>query len=369
MNFRLICLFFLLSLTGLVVSSCNQTPAEPSPPPISAQETSLPASTLTSNETAIAEQVTPPATPEPPATPPLPLVVLLASPDADPAQASAIESVMADLAAADDLGFEVHAALSQANLHPAMRLVVVLPPASNLADLVAAAPNTQFLAIGITDLETAENLTVLGSGGTRPDQLGFLAGYLAATITSEWRVGVISLGNLPSENAARQGFLNGVVFFCGLCRQTYPPFLNYPMYFELPADAGQAEWQALTDELKQKSVQTVFVAPGVGEEGMVTTLAQAGINLIGVEPPPAAIRDQWVASIHPSYPDSLRAIWPNLMAGQSAANLPAKLEISDVNPELLSPGRQQLVQSFLADLAGGFIDTGVDPLTGIPNGE
>jgi hypothetical protein len=38
--------------------------------------------------------------------------------------------------------------------------------------------------------------------------------------------------------------------------------------------------------------------------------------------------------------------------------------LGNVNPDLVSPGRQQLVEAMLADLRVGFIDTGVDPQTG-----
>jgi hypothetical protein len=49
---------------------------------------------------------------------------------------------------------------------------------------------------------------------------------------------------------------------------------------------------------------------------------------------------------------------PALLAGKGAIELPASLEISDVNANLLSPGRQQLAEEILADLLAGYIATG-----------
>jgi hypothetical protein len=40
------------------------------------------------------------------------------------------------------------------------------------------------------------------------------------------------------------------------------------------------------------------------------------------------------------------------------------LTLLDVNPALFSPGKQRLAQETLDDLLAGFIDTGVDPVTG-----
>jgi hypothetical protein len=40
------------------------------------------------------------------------------------------------------------------------------------------------------------------------------------------------------------------------------------------------------------------------------------------------------------------------------------LALQHVNPQLVSPGRQRLVEEMLAELRAGYIDTGVDPATG-----
>jgi hypothetical protein len=39
--------------------------------------------------------------------------------------------------------------------------------------------------------------------------------------------------------------------------------------------------------------------------------------------------------------------------------------IEDINPERLTLGREAWVQEILQDLIDGYIDTGVDPITGI----
>jgi len=195
-------------------------------------------------------------------------------------------------------------------------------------------------------------------------ETGFLAGFIAAVVTPEWRVGVISTSNNPAGIAARNGFLNGVIYFCGLCRQTYPPYEDYPLYVELPAGSSPAEWQATADTLRDRLVKTVYVAPGAGDQALLTYIAEADINIIGSSQPPEAIRDHWVASIQPDYLQALQQVWPELVNGTGAAELPTTIEIDAVNASLFSPGRQMLVDEFLNDLQNGYIDTGVDPVTG-----
>lgn len=347
---RLVLIFF---LSSTVLTACNSTTPETSPPSAMSSEAGSPAT-----ET---QQPTETITQPPSATSPPSLVVLVVPPEADPAQAGALQSALAKLSAAEGLEFEVQPALAPGNPTPALRLVVALAPDPGLASLVAAAPDVQFLGIGIPGLTPTANLSLIGSQGVTPDQQGFLAGYLAAVVTPEWRTAVMSISDTPSGMATRQGFLNGVIFFCGLCRQTYPPFYTYPMYVELPGGASSPEWQAAADVLKDKFVQTVYLAPGAGDETLLTSLAEAGLHLIGSQTPPAAIQAAWIATVGLDYITPVQTIWPDLINGKGGANLPAALAVSDINPDLLSPGRQRLVEELSRELQSGFIDTGVAP--------
>ena len=259
---------------------------------------------------------------------------------------------------------QVRPSLTQADLGEQVRVVVSLPPDPGLANLAAAAPGTRFVAVGMPDVQPAKNLFVVGAQGDRPDRQGFLAGDIAASITPDWRIGVINREDTGAGKAARQGFFNGATYYCGLCRSTYPPFYEYPLYAELPAQASQAEQQAAADYMIDHAAKTVYVYPGAGDEALLEYLAQNGVNLIGGVTPPQAAQSQWVASIQPDLLKAVRDLWPRLLKGEPGASVDVPLAITNANPALFSPGRQRLAQTTLDDLLAGFIDTGVDPQTG-----
>jgi hypothetical protein len=249
-------------------------------------------------------------------------------------------------------------------------LVVALPPDPGLANLASANPGIQFLAVGIGGveagrLEAGANVSLIGAQGGRPDLSGFLAGYLASVVTQDWRVGVISRADLTEAKAARLGFVNGAIFYCGLCRPAYPPFVQYPLFSELLAEGEQAEQQA-ADQLIASAVKTVFLAPGIGETFLPGYLAQAGVNMIGGGSPAESLRPHWIASIRLDQAEAIRQLWPQLIKGEGGISVSAPVVITDVNPDLLSPGRQRLVEQMLSELLSGYIDTGVDPQTGEP---
>ena len=201
-------------------------------------------------------------------------------------------------------------------------------------------------------------------GTQRPDQMGFLAGTIAAEITPDWRVGILTAVGSGEGEAMRQGFVNGVFYFCGLCRPLYPPFPNtgYPITLQIPAGGNAADQQAAINQLRSWQVGTVFVDPAIADDALLDQLAEAGINFILAGPPPQQNRLNWVASL--GFGDSLQAVaagWSAILAGESGGSLALPLGLAETNPDLLSPGRQRLAEEMLNDLNAGLIDTGVDP--------
>lgn len=291
------------------------------------------------------------------------MVILLAAPEADAGLVNGLQTQLEDVSAQQGWQFETRGQLSPSELGDQVRLVVALAPDPGLSAMAAAAPQVQFLAVGIPGIETTDNLSSVTAGGVSADQLAFAAGYLAATITDDWRVGVISEAGTAAGQAAELGFTNGVFFLCGLCRPVNPPFPipGYPLVAQISAGAGQAERQAAIDLFNLWQVGTVYVVPEVADPELLRELAEAGLRIIGTQPPPADVKSSWVATLGSG--DLLGAVdvlLPTLLDGQGNQDNQLPLTISDVNAELLSPGRQRLVEEMLVDLTAGYIDTGVN---------
>jgi hypothetical protein len=288
---------------------------------------------------------------------------LLAPNGADPALVESLQAYLDEQAAQEGLRFQVRPELSAGEMAD-VSIVVALPPAGNLGELASASPHTRFLAVNIPDLAPTANLNVIKLGSQRPDQVGFLAGYTAAEITPDWRAGILTAAGSGEGEAMRQGFVNGVFYFCGLCRPVYPPFPNtgYPITLQIPAGGNTADQQAAINQLRSWQVGTVFVDPAIADDALLDQLTQAGINFILAGQPPQQNRASWVASL--GFGDSLQAVaeaWSALLEGEIGASSGLPLGFTETNPDLLSPGKQRLAEEMLKDLQAGFIDTGVDP--------
>ena len=294
------------------------------------------------------------------ATPTTPLAILVLPADLEPDTSNLYQKTVYDLAQASGLRFQVRNALTAADLDPGLKVVVALPPDPGIAALAAAAPQVQFLAINIPEVAAGGNISVLGNN-SQTDVSAFLAGYTAALITDDYRVGMI----IPKDDAdairALNAFANGMRFQCGVCRPIFFYNWSYPQYVEIRAEEDLANYDAYADILiLQYKVSTIYLYPDIATLDLETYIGTTGASMIGTISPeqrPAG----WVMTIQPDIIKAIQNSWPNLVAGQGGVTVQSPLGLSDIDPSLLSPGRQRLVEQTLSDLQAGLISTGVNP--------
>ena len=331
----------------LVLLACNGAQQEPAP-----TETQI--STFSPSP-----QITDTPIPTPTQAPPL--AILLAPEGSDTELEGKLSETLQELATGSGMRFEARLALSPSDVETdPVAIVVALAGEASFPDLVAAAPQTQFLGIGYNDLEAGSNLSLVKSSPSQAGELAFISGYVAATVTKDWRAGVFYESG--SGEATRQAFSNGLYYFCGLCRSVYPPYPvpGYPLYYELTAGGTPAEWDAAINYFKEWQVATVYVPPPLDGDDFLMALSQAGFNLIANRQPPVGMSAHWVATISSTdVVQEIQNLWPQLASGSGGKTVEIAAGIDAANPELFSVGKQNLVRSMIADLAGGYIDTGV----------
>jgi hypothetical protein len=297
-----------------------------------------------------------------------PLTILVLPVDMPQAESNQYQTLVYDLARTNGMRFQVRNVLTPADLAfegSALKVVVVLPPDPGLAALTAAAQGVQFLAVGISGLSPASNLSSIGESGLPVDQQAFLAGYIAGMVAPEWRVGILSQKDTPGGEAARTAFENGYHFYCGDCfNPNFPqPFSHglYPVVVRIPTDAPESDYTGYANLLIQNFVKVAYLYPDIATPALLNYMAQNGVLLISQTLPREDIRSNWIASIQPDLTSSLQRIFPDLVAGKGGQVVPTPLFLTDVNPDLLSDAKLRLVQDVLDGLQNGTIGTGVNP--------
>jgi len=294
------------------------------------------------------------------ATPTIPLAILIVPAELDPDTSNLYQKTVYDLTQAAGYRFQVRNELKPTDLEPGLKVVIALPPDPGIAALAAAAPDVQFLAINIPEVSAGGNISLLGNN-SQTDVAAFLAGYTAAMITDDYRIGML----MPKDNAdairALNAYATGMAYYCGTCRPLYLYNWTYPQYVEIGADEDKANYHAYADILMlQYKVQTIYLYPDIVTSELESYIGSTGTSMIGTLTPeerPAG----WVMTIQPDIVKAIQNAWSDLIAGKGGITVQSPLGLGDVDPSLLSPGKQRLVEQTLNDLQAGRINTVASP--------
>jgi len=339
-------IFYWLFIIILILVGCSSQP-DTQTPSIEPNFTETPAPTATLADTP---------------TPLSPVGVFLTPPESDPSLVEELNPLVGGYIRAEGLRFQVLETMAPGDfLTDDFRLVIVLSPYPDLETLAQGAPDTKFLAVGFNDLDPLDNLSVLRSGGGDFGVQGFTAGYIAAMITTDWRVAVLSVQESDDALAAREGFRVGVKYFCGLCNPKYAPtgiLYMYPKYIDLPVDPSDLDIEVNVNLLIDRAVNTFYIVPGAGNQKIYQMLINNDKLIIG----PGSdfreeYRDNWVASLEYDLVQAFKEYWPEFLENQSGSEHIPPLLINDVNPDLLSQGKLQAVKSIQEEVSAGYIKT------------
>ena len=323
-----------IMLVALLLNACGQKATEVSPTVIPTN-TPIPLPTFTP-------------------TPSTPLVLLVLPADMEPAISSMYQTTVYNLAQQSGFRFQVRNSLVPLDLaDPTLKVVIALPPDPGIAALAPSAPQAQFLAVNIPNLAAGGNVSVL-SPTTQVEIPAFLAGYTAAMLIDDYRIGMIVPKDNPDAQRALKAFQDGMVFYCGLCRPFYFLNWNFPVSIEIPADEKEASYGAYANYLIDHKVEAIYVYPDLAKPDFLTYIGTIGALQIGISTPnpmPAG----WVMTIQPDVIKAIVLAWPNLAAGQGGVTVQSPLGLTDVDPALLSTGKQRLVKQVLEDLLAGRI--------------
>lgn len=236
-----------------------------------------------------------------------------------------------------------------------VKIVVVIEPQKDYSDLVRTNLDVQFIFLNGNNTPPLANLQILSPSGNAEISKGFLAGYMAAIQTEEWRVGIINYTNEEGLDQ-KKGFLNGVKYFCGLCLPQFPPYYDYPLFAEIPVDSSLSEWKQTADLLLNKAVDTIYVSGQNILEAQFQYLADSGVNIIAEVAPPDSVRPNWISSLGYDVLENLEAALLKIHENERLDQVESPLKLTNVNDENLSSARQIHLEEIIDLLANGIID-------------
>lgn len=297
-----------------------------------------------------------------------PLVILVVAADMDQSRSNTYQTTVYKLAQAAHWRFQVRNSFTTGDMEPGLRVVIAVAPDPGIAALAAAAPTVQFLAIDIPEVQAAGNISALTASG-RYDIPAFVAGYAAALLADDHRIGMM----LPKDDAAAQNaaaaFANGAAYYCGTCT----PFrlyydlngqaIRFPAFVAVPPDEDASRFGGWANYLvsgDKVDAMYLYPDPKLTVPRMYEALGATGVQIVGAaapDPKPSG----WALDIRPDAVKAIEAAWPDLMAGKGGLNVPSPYGLEDIDSAIMTPGKLRLVHQVLDDLQSDRISTGVTP--------
>ena len=330
----------------LILAACKpapaplptQTPAIPTPSPLAVIPT---------------EAASPTPSPAPGS------VLLFAPPSTPSIEVSQFSTALTDLSASSGWTLKMVTQLETSDMTPEVRVILCLSVPPNLPDLLAAAPQAQWLVVSDVELNLGANLSVIR---THPEYQAFVAGFITEILSTDWR----GAGLIPSDSALGAGlqdaFVNGGHYFCGVCAPGWPLRKYYPQAPALPAASDGAAWQsAAADLFDNEKADAFFVSSEAAEPEVWSYLTgknqfETLVRVVGTEPPPEELKAQWAASVRFDLIGSLSKLWPDVSNGKGGLSQDADLVLEDVNDNNLGAGKQRLVRELMQEIAAGRIN-------------
>jgi hypothetical protein len=306
-----------------------------------------------STPTAVPTIEIPTATPLPPDR-----VVLVAPADADPTLVANAQAVLTDLSASSGLEFETRPEITEDTLSKDLKIVVFLSHPDNLGTLAAKAPGTQFVAISSLNWTPPANVTLIHED---ENDATFLAGYTAAFLAPNFRVGALLPAEDPSLDLA---FQNGVAYYCGTCSSQITPLQSYPIVSVQSGSSTPDVWQAAFDQINLNKINVLYVAKAAMSTQLLSYLASKDVAVIANEATPDASFTNWAATIDLDPITPLKEIWNDLLAGTGGKSVNATFTVTD-NHQItltdgsvwLGPGKIRLVNEMIDLMRDNQIDT------------
>jgi len=338
--------FILLALLGMAACS-PETPAGETPPPAE-----------TEAATQVVEETEPSPSPTP--SPELPVVMLAFGEAADPWTVDRLQVILEELAAESSLGLVVQEGLSRESLAPNVRALVGVRLGMDPAELVGANPGVSFAFVNQAGVSPGGSLSVIGDPTIDQQHQSFMAGYLAALVSSDYKVAGLIPADQSLTAVMTDAFIIGVEFFCGVCNPLYPPFQNFPQWELMPLENAENGFQPAVDTLVINAVEILYLQGQLASPQMLTYLSDNNIKVVGDETPDT-IRNNWVGTVTADPGPALIELWPDLLAGGGGTQAPSAIILRDTGAGLISEGRLRLFEEMADKLEAGLVSPEAGP--------
>ncbi len=252
---------------------------------------------------------------------------------------------------AQSIGSELEITTSfEIDLIKSSQLVAMINPEDSWLEDASQLTDIVFIVFSDKSLELANNSFQIK---TLSSEFYFLAGYVSAVASEDWRVGALLSNGSINNSSTSQLFSNGMHFLCGLCFPVYTPLVSFPVTANLGLPSDISTTLAAYDEISSSRPKTVFIDSDYLTEDLSVMLKNEGITIISNQSNDPDTRNLPDIIIYQEISDVLS----NLL--NSLDKNPQRISSADLKiiskSAILSTGKLDFIQIVINDLKQGYI--------------
>lgn len=258
-----------------------------------------------------------------------------------------------------DLGYEVLASKDIPESNQRFDFVLLFSPTQETLTRFQSDNVDRFLIVqDDSETQTVKPTTIFTM--SIADRI-FIAGYLSAVISNDWRVG----GLLPvldyNGTGADKVFQNGVEFMCGRCSPTYGPIVNFPVTANLSTPEDNDRTLQAFGEISTNKINTLFLPSDYLFDDLVILLRQSDVTIIS-DTGADQNQSDWIDyAIIDNLSDLILESISEPEQNEITKIIPVNYSINSYSAEL-SPGKNEFISKMMSSLQSGFISPYQVPL-------
>ncbi len=312
-------------------------------------ETGMPEVTATGLPTDLATEIFPVTT----ATQTKATVILMISRDADSFALTRIRASLEELVANSGLELVIQEG-SSIEMPNNVPVVVALGEGIDVNSMANNYTGVSFIAVDNDRVAPSDNVSVIGDPIVDQQRKAFMAGYLAALISEDYKVAALAPADANTTDLALESFVVGVRFFCGICLPKYPPYGTFPQWETLPVEVSADSFQPVLDNFENIGIEVFYIHGDLNSPTILTAIEDKDILVVSDRRPDINLNN-YVGAILSDPAPVLESIWDNVLRGDNAFQSGALVALVDRNPTLVSDGRYLLFLEMVDDLQAGLV--------------
>lgn len=297
---------------------------------------------------------------EPVATAGPPTVLFVSGDAVDQSVFFRLENLLESLTVDSELQMVVKEAITAEMITPEVQVVIGVGTNLDLNGLAMSFPGVNFLAIGDPSATVADNLSLIGDPANDIRQQAFMAGYLSALLSADYKIAGLISADHPDRDSLGESFISGGRYYCGICQPLYPPYNVFPQWHSIGSGSGEEGFRPVLNNLSNIGVDVVYVQWDLAEPELLGYLDELGIKAIG-DRSPDILRNNWVGTVVMDPMSAFEELWPDLIDGSPGVHTSAAIRLVDIDAGLISEGRLRFFNQTAEELLAGMISFEIAP--------